>query len=1257
MLELNPRITVTSVNPIRLVLYLIAGLVCCQVHAGTVTLVSQDGNGDAGSSDSAHSFFFSSPNNTRRSQVNNDGIVFFLSQAPLDINDSNSVFIDFYKSSDPGATVIDLPDSVATPEIPSCPVADGNCFWAETNNPGSDWYLIRQQKDAPLEFVIELNSFRNFDCQPATIVNVDFAGATSIGVYEQIISSRNHIVIDDLRSPASPVRTELTVQAGANNSSFAPAISDDGTKVVFSSLAFNLLGTGGDTNALRDVFLWSDNQFTLISQRQDDSNIGTDAAGQAAISGDGKVIAFASRDRDFTGDDTNGKIDLFLYSNGNIQRVKEEGTEPNGDSESPRLNGDGRFLAFRSTATNLVDGIDNGLSQIYVFDVSTNRIECVSTSNTSGAPADNSCFSPEISPDGRYVTFVSDAENLGANADGKYQVFRVDRGAGFLNHAPTATGKIVSGAAQTEIRFFLGGDDADSDILTFTPNSLPSSGTLNDNTGSNAIVAGQIYSSNSFPWIYMSSGSGNESFQFTISDGIAESLPATINLRIVDTTNGSISRISVSTAGVEGTKDSFDFPQNFGNIGVSGNGNFVVFDSKAPELGTRNPSGILSDVFLRDTVNDTLTLVSFGFDAVEIQAGVPVISGDGSRIAYFTRDDVNGTEFLFNLILQDRVTGKRSVVDTITLTSNAAAPSPPRISRDGSLVAYVKSGNVLAFDSSPANSSPEIIDTGADPDISADGNVIAYVKNTDEIAVYYRHNNTIVTNVVEGTEPRLSATGKYLAYLYSPDGQDPNQLVFENIAAGTGGLRAITMTTVTNHEMSNDGRFFYYTAGATPQAFKHDRVTSTPFSPPRISHNTGVDADATSYRGALSADGHIAVFASDATDMIGANDTNGKRDVFLSDLGLPQNSLPVATLTSVGSNENVSKLIPLLYTDAEDNDVEVELVETPSGAASFSLIPAMIGQEFPTLEYMPKRNFFGTDTFSYRLRDGAGVWTNPQTVTITVQEVFEPVFTIPATPLFLSSGTAELEITEETISVQDPDGNASIEIEILNGPTLGVLKNTLGTDLTTTILPSDFNIRYIPTDNTTPATETITLVARDTNDPAGNDSNIVLLTIYIGVTATQNLSLVAGWNLISLAVTPTETKLSRLFMSSQTRCSVGPAWYWDASITRMTSVSTLEAKRGYWVYSNRACPILIPGLTIQGNDTIADFEADWNLLGPVGDGEERSFDTDFLQRVNGVVWNWNTIGQRFVVADKLRKGQGYWVFSNGSETTLDLRMD
>ena len=87
----------------------------------------------------------------------------------------------------------------------------------------------------------------------------------------------------------------------------------------------------------------------------------------------------------------------------------------NGASDSPDISADGRFIAYRSAATDLVPGSTNGIPQLIVYDQLAGANTLLSTAATSTASGDNRSLTPVFSGDGRTLVFASWASNLATN--------------------------------------------------------------------------------------------------------------------------------------------------------------------------------------------------------------------------------------------------------------------------------------------------------------------------------------------------------------------------------------------------------------------------------------------------------------------------------------------------------------------------------------------------------------------------------------------------------------------------------------------------------------------------------------------------------------------------------------------------------------------------------------------------------------------------------------------------------------------------
>ena len=130
--------------------------------------------------------------------------------------------------------------------------------------------------------------------------------------------------------------------------------------------------------------------------------------------------------------------------------MNSAGSEANGFSAQSSISADGRFVAFRSAATNLVAGDTNSNSDIFVHDRQTGATTRVSVDSAGGQVNGWSGW-PSISADGRFVAYTSDASNLViGDSNSKSDIFVHDRQTG----ATTRVSVDSEGGQADESSFF-----------------------------------------------------------------------------------------------------------------------------------------------------------------------------------------------------------------------------------------------------------------------------------------------------------------------------------------------------------------------------------------------------------------------------------------------------------------------------------------------------------------------------------------------------------------------------------------------------------------------------------------------------------------------------------------------------------------------------------------------------------------------------------------------------------------------------------
>jgi Tol biopolymer transport system component len=386
---------------------------------------------------------------------------------------------------------------------------------------------------------------------------------------------------------------------GSDNS----VISADGRYVAFVSGASNLVSSEGGN--YDHVYLHQ--RLTGGTTRVSVASDGGPANGDSispAISADGRYLAFASGATNLVSDDTNNFDDVYLHDRetGETTRVSvsSAGAEGNSWSRFPAISANGRYVAFLSRASDLVSDDSNGYDDVYLHDRVTGQTERVSLSSGgaggNGGPAKLS--GPSISADGRYVAFHSEASNLVAGDNNACEdVFVHDRLTG-----------------QTE-RVSLSSDGVEGDSWSTSP-SISADGRY---------LAFISWASN------LVSGDSND----------------TADVYLHDRVTGQTERVSLSSYGAEANSGS-DHPS------VSADGRYVAFSSGASNLVSGDSNGH-EDIFVRHQSTGQTERVSLASDGTEGNgdSDAPSISADGRYVAFssgasnLASGDSNGNEDIF----------------------------------------------------------------------------------------------------------------------------------------------------------------------------------------------------------------------------------------------------------------------------------------------------------------------------------------------------------------------------------------------------------------------------------------------------------------------------------------------------------------------------------------------------------------------------------------------------------------------------------
>ncbi|MEM7263603.1 MAG: PKD domain-containing protein, partial [Planctomycetota bacterium] len=218
--------------------------------------------------------------------------------------------------------------------------------------------------------------------------------------------------------------------SAANGDSSSPAISRDGQRVAYRSLASDVVDgfTDGNGDDAGDIFLrdLGDSSSTLLSATEVDGTAGGDAdSREPQMSGQGSVVAFVSDASDLAEGDDGAAADIFVFQDGSTDGLSRITAALGNAASAPSLFADNGTIRVAFVA---VDD-ESGQNEVFLFDSSTNDVRRLSESSD-GTAADGASQNPSISADGAVVTYETAAANLDerkeSDANGASDIVLVD---------------------------------------------------------------------------------------------------------------------------------------------------------------------------------------------------------------------------------------------------------------------------------------------------------------------------------------------------------------------------------------------------------------------------------------------------------------------------------------------------------------------------------------------------------------------------------------------------------------------------------------------------------------------------------------------------------------------------------------------------------------------------------------------------------------------------------------------------------------
>ncbi len=398
--------------------------------------------------------------------------------------------------------------------------------------------------------------------------------------------------------------------------------------------------------------------------------------------------------------------------------VSSTGAQGNGLSDEADISDYGRFVAFVSTATNLVPGDTNGFPDVFVRDRRSGVTTRVSVASN-GAQANDESDEPAISQDGRFIAFLSFASNLVANdTNGEGDVFVHDRRTGI-------TTRVNVSSAGEEANGFSGNPaiSADGTVIAFfsdATNLVPGDTNgvrdvfvrdqKNNTTTRVSVSSARVQSDGTSQLPALNADGRFVAFESAGTTLVAGDTNGTMDAFVHDRSNATTARVSVSTAGVQGNDES-------STVAISGDGLLIAFESIATNL-VAGDTGTVRDIFVRDRSNNTTTRASVTATGTQSDddSFIPSLSLDGRYISFhsfgtnYVPNDTNGTLDVFVHTLANNANERVSLSNSGVQGNDRSRAAS--LSEDGRLVAYSTIATNLITPDSNGSSDVLISDRG-----------------------------------------------------------------------------------------------------------------------------------------------------------------------------------------------------------------------------------------------------------------------------------------------------------------------------------------------------------------------------------------------------------------------------------------------------------------------------------------------------------------------------------------------------------------
>lgn len=438
-----------------------------------------------------------------------------------------------------------------------------------------------------------------------------------------------------------------------NGYSNAVHMSDDGSQVLFDSMASNLVEL--DNNGMYDVFVRDFNKDTLIVLDKTKQTMAT-AAASSDMDYSGRYVVFQTRTNNIVSPVLSGSSaynvylhDCSMSTTSSLYEVNENSTYGAND---PCIDDAASMVCFRSRSSNMISADPSGDDQIYGVELSSGIISRLSR-HSDGTNGNGDSSSPDLSPDGTCVVYASDSTNLVTiDANAKDDIFLTELSSG-----------------------------------TTTLVSVHSDGTQANDHSDNPVASanGTVVAFDSEATNLVDTDTNSRKDVFIRTDGVT-----TLISRNADGTQGN---------------------DNSRGPSIDSAGRYVVFESRANTLVNAD-SGFYTDIFLYDINSDTLMLISKNTDGTigNGSSFSPVINSDGNYVVYGSsatnlvgESTGSGNEAYVYDIVNDTTSILSSLInDQLAQTSSFNYSPMFSVSGDGTFAATAWNYQLWRFANPPA---------------------------------------------------------------------------------------------------------------------------------------------------------------------------------------------------------------------------------------------------------------------------------------------------------------------------------------------------------------------------------------------------------------------------------------------------------------------------------------------------------------------------------------------------------------------------